>query len=161
MSCDPAIFEVAKWEGTVLSSRKMKKLSARILALSVIGFLATWAVADIQCPPGAVYTPIRKLSRGLANIFYAPTEIFNSVERSLHEEDGNIAFSYGIIRGLDRTGIRIGYGLYEVVNFRTPMYKRSFRPPYPSDRFCPINGYTEFPPTFGFGNTVVVRTQSW
>jgi putative exosortase-associated protein (TIGR04073 family) len=139
----------------------MKKLSARILALSVVGLIATWAVADIQCPPGSAYTPIRKLSRGLANIFYSPAEVFHRVERSLREDDGNVAFSYGIVSGLDRMGIRIGYGLYEVVNFRTPMYKRSFRPPYPSDRMCPINGYTEFPPTFGFGNTVVIRTEAW
>lgn len=161
MSCVPAIFEVAKRDGFDLSSRQMKKLSARILALLVVGSVVTWAVADIQCPPGTAYTPIRKLSRGLANIFYAPAEVFHCVERSLHEEDGNVAFSYGLLRGLDRTGIRIGYGLYEVINFRTPMYKRSFRPSYPSDRLCPINGYTEFPPTFGFANSVVVRKQSW
>lgn len=161
MSCDLAIFEVAKGEGTVLSSRKMKKLSARIVALVVLGSVATWAVADIQCPPGSVYTPLRKLSRGLANIFYSPAEIFHSMERSLYEDNGHVAFSYGLLRGFDRAGIRIGYGFYEVVNFRTPMYKRSYRPPYASDRLCPINGYTEFPTTFGFAHTRYVRKQAW
>jgi hypothetical protein len=65
------------------------------------------------------------------------------------------------MRGLDRTGIRIGYGLYEVINFRTPQYKGTYRPPYPNDRLCPINGYTEFPTTFGFAHTRYCRKQSW
>jgi len=129
----------------------MKKLAALLL----FGALATTAVADIQSPPGSMYTPIRKLSRGLANIFYSPAELISTFENTLKTQGGREAFSYGIISGLDRAGIRLGYGFYEVINFRCPNYKGSYRSALPSTRFDTVHGYTEFPPTIGFETTYV------
>ncbi len=111
--------------------------------------------ADIQAPPKSHYTNVRKLSRGIANILYSWTELPNSLIR-IRERKGqateNIVF--GIINGLERTGVRIAYGLYEVVNFNRPIYKDSFKPPYTSKRFDPVGGYEEFPGQIGFLSTV-------
>ena len=129
----------------------MKKL---LIVTFCLGMIAQ-AQADIQAPPKGEYTNVRKLSRGLANIIYGVTELPNSVIRS-HERQGqsteNVVF--GIVQGLERTGVRLAYGLYEVVYFNRPIYKDSFRPPYTSDRFDPIRGYEEFPGQIGFLSTV-------
>jgi putative exosortase-associated protein (TIGR04073 family) len=135
----------------------MKKALVAIL-LAGIG---TLAVADIQSPPGSKYTPVRKLSRALANIFYGPLELTSSYQRTLESEGNLEAWSYGIVNGLDRAGSRIGYGLYELVNFRTPIYKESYRPPYASDKYDTVQGYTEFPATAGFTSSNYVRSQSY
>ncbi|MEO0445967.1 MAG: exosortase system-associated protein, TIGR04073 family [Verrucomicrobiota bacterium] len=117
-------------------------------------------MADIQSPPGSIYTPIRKLSRGLANVFYGVAEIPASFETTLKEEGGREAFSYGLINGIDRAGTRIAYGLFEVVNFRTPKYKNSYRPFYDDIDYDTVHGYTEFPPAVGFEHTSHVRIQT-
>ncbi|MEM0968405.1 MAG: hypothetical protein AAGJ31_03560, partial [Verrucomicrobiota bacterium] len=79
----------------------MKRFTA--CAILVL-FCSAIAVADIQSPPGSIYTPIRKLSRGLANVFYGVAEIPASFETTLKEEGGREAFSYGLINGIDRAG---------------------------------------------------------
>ncbi|MBU6303001.1 MAG: exosortase system-associated protein, TIGR04073 family [Verrucomicrobia bacterium] len=135
----------------------MKKVLAVLLAAG----LGTMAVADIQSPPGNKYTPARKLSRALANIFYGPLEVTATFQRTLDEEGNVAAWSHGIVNGLDRAGSRIGYGLYELVNFRTPMYKESYRAPYASDTFDSVHGYTEYPVSAGFTSANYVRRQSF
>jgi len=133
----------------------MKKVAAIALILSI----AVPVFADIQAPPGDADTPVRKLSRGLANVFYGFMEIPNTMQRTL-ETDGSVAaFSEGIIVGADRAAMRFGYGMFEAVNFRTPKYKESYRAPYALDTYDPTNGYTEYPPRMGFtsGNGYVRR----
>lgn len=128
----------------------MKKL---LIVTFCLGIIAQ-AYADIQAPPKGQYNNVRKLSRGIANIIYGWTELPNSVIRS-NERGGQSTENvvYGIMNGLERTGARLAYGLYEVVNFNRPIYKDSFRPPYTSDRYSPIRGYEEFPPQIGLLST--------
>ncbi len=117
--------------------------------------ITSLSFADIQAPPKSQYTNTRKLSRGLANIFYSWTELPNSLIR-LEERQGQsteIIF-FGILNGLRRTGYRIGYGFYEVINFNRPIYKNSFKPPYTSDRYSPVSGYEEFPGQIGELSTI-------
>ena len=133
----------------------------KALAVLLLAGIGTLAVADIQSPPGSKYPPVRKLSRALANIFYGPLEVTATFQRTLDEEGNVAAWSHGIVNGLDRAGSRIGYGLYELVNFRTPMYKESYRAPYPSDTYDTVGGYTEFPTAAGFTSANYVRSQSY
>ncbi len=133
----------------------------KVLVAFLLAGLAVAAVADIQSPPGSKHTPVRKLSRGLANIIYGPLELTATFERTLKEDGSMEAFSHGIVNGLDRAGMRIGYGLFELVNFRTPIFKESYRPPYASDTFDTVHGYTEFPSTAGFTSSDYVRRQSF
>ena len=126
----------------------MKKALAILLAISLSGV----AFADIQSPPGDRETAVRKLSRGLANILYGFMEIPVSFETTLKEQGAPEAFTFGIINGIDRAGMRFGYGLYEVVNFRSPKYKDSFRKPYKGLDYDTVHGMREFPPEYGFSS---------
>ncbi len=137
----------------------MKKL---VVALLFVTFVST-AVADIQAPPKSKQTSTHKLARGLSNILYGWTELPTSIARSADMGDpiGEVWFG-GIIRGLERTGQRLSYGVYEVVNWRKPLYKDSYRPPYTSINYDPIHGYEEFPPQIGGLSTLnYTRGRNW
>ncbi len=129
----------------------MKKLLILLFCVGIVSM----AHADIQAPPKSQYTASRKLSRGLANILYSWTELPNTIIRSSERQDqatGVVVF--GIVRGIARTGVRLGYGFYEVINFQRPIYKNSFRAPYTSKKLAPISGYEEFPGQIGYLSTV-------
>ncbi|MFV1996001.1 MAG: exosortase system-associated protein, TIGR04073 family, partial [Verrucomicrobiales bacterium] len=129
----------------------MKKF---LVAIALLGIVSV-AVADIQAPPKSRQTPTRKLARGLANVLYGWTELPVTVWRSHESGDQATEFIvYGIINGLERTGARIAYGVYEVVNFHRPLYKDSYRPPYTSINYDPTHGFEEFPPQLGYLSTV-------
>ena len=119
----------------------------RILVAALLLGIVSATVADIQSPPKARYNSNRKLARGLANIFYSWTELPVTVWRSheVGDQPTEIIF-HGIINGLERTGQRLAYGVYEVVNFRRPIYKDTFKPPYTSINYDPTHGFEEFPP---------------
>ncbi len=137
----------------------MKKL----LPLILLAGMVTTVSADIQAPPKDRYNSVRKLSRGLANIVYGLTEVPASMvrEHQMHGQSTEIAF-YGFINGLERAGNRFAYGFYEVVNFRKPLYKDSFRAPYKGSYKDLENGYSEFPPQIGYLSTAdYVRSVSY
>ena len=105
--------------------------------------------ADIQDPPYLDHGPIRKLSRGLANLTLGSTELFVTTDykNQLH---GNSGMVYGIVSGLGRTLMRIGAGFYEVVTFPAPTFRQSYAPALPSTAPWVQGGYEEFPPELGF-----------
>ena len=127
----------------------------KFLCLAIVLAFALPASADIQAPPGDLHTPVRKLSRGLSNIFFGWTEIPASFIRN-NERQGQVSEGafYGLLNGLERTGVRLGYGIYEVINFHTPLYKGSYRAPYTSMEYDPVAGYEEFPPQIGYISTI-------
>jgi putative exosortase-associated protein (TIGR04073 family) len=137
----------------------MKKL---IIAALFLGFV-TSSFADIHSPPKSKYTSTRKLSRGLANILYGWMELPVTVWRANETSQASTEIIFdGIITGIERTGNRIAYGLYEVVNFRKPLYKDTFRPPYTRMNYDPNHGYEEFPPQLGELSTLRYgRGYSW
>ncbi|MGY8639643.1 MAG: exosortase system-associated protein, TIGR04073 family [Verrucomicrobiales bacterium] len=137
----------------------MKKIAVALLFIA----LAAPLMADIQAPPKSKQTSAHKLARGLTNIIYGWSELPTSIYRSAELGDP-IAEVWvgGIIRGLERTGQRLSYGVYEVVNWRKPLFKETYRPPYTSINYDPINGYEEFPPQIGSLSTVnYARGRSW
>jgi putative exosortase-associated protein (TIGR04073 family) len=137
-----------------------KRFITTLLAVVTCGSMA---FADIQSSPGSVWNWSRKLSRGIANLAYAPTEILSYWNRSNHT-DGNIGSSIiAPIEGLKRTVVRVGYGVFEVVTFPAPVYKNGFRPPYyKKQRIDPWFGYDEFSPQLGISSQASYgRTQAW
>ena len=129
----------------------MKKyVAVALLAVLVV----TTATADIQAPPKSRQTSTHKLARGLSNILYGWTEIPTSVVRSAERGDQvGMVWIGGLINGFERTGQRLMYGVYEVVNFRKPLFKETYRAPYESIFYDPVHGYEEFPPQIGYLST--------
>jgi putative exosortase-associated protein (TIGR04073 family) len=107
------------------------------------------ALADIQDPPLNDQGPTRKLARGLANIVFSPTELFNTATHINTREGNNSAWTYGILKGALRVVYRVGAGACEVVTFPFPSYKRSYRPHYKLNPPWIHSGYEEFPPELG------------
>jgi len=120
----------------------------------VLAAVGSIALADIQAPPCAKYGVFRKLSRGVTNIFYGSAEIPYTWNR-VRESEGSVpAFSYGILYGAQKTAVRLGYGLYEVVTFPFPTYKKGYAPPMMDARKYGDLGYEEFPPALGFASEI-------
>jgi len=107
-------------------------------------------LADIQSPPQSDQGPTRKLGRGLGNILFGSTEIFDSMSDVNNSEGNSAAFSYGLVRGLGRTFARLGYGVFETLTFPFPTNHGTYRPPYSNNIQWLNSGYSEFPPELGF-----------
>ena len=138
----------------------MKKFLATVLLVAV----ASVAICDIHEPPKYKYTKNRKFARGLSNIFYGWTEIPMTMHRmgEMHTEQATGVWVAGFFKGLQRSGARLKYGVYELVNFQRPLYKDTFRPPYADINYLPMHGYEEFPPQIGYLTTVgYTRGRSW
>ena len=129
----------------------MKKLPL-ILILFVLTALAgsNSLFADIQAPPQSDDGPTRKLGRGIGNILYGSSEIFDSMSDVNYAEGNSAAFSYGLVRGLGRTFARLGYGVFETVTFPFPTNHGTYKPPYNNNIQWLNSGYSEFPPELGF-----------
>ena len=112
--------------------------------------LGAAALADIQAPPCSQQTPFFKLGRGFSNILYGVTEIPYSIACVNDDLGNNAAGSWGVIRGVQRSVVRFGAGVYDVFTFPCPTYKNSYRSVLPPLVPWLHNGYTEFPPELGF-----------
>jgi putative exosortase-associated protein (TIGR04073 family) len=145
----------------LFSHYRMKKRLHITLIVSVL--LGSMAMADIQSPPGHHFNWSRKLSRGLANIVYGATEVFNVWDRTNRSDGAHAAASDFLVEGTKRTVVRLGYGVYEVVTFPFPTYKCTYRPPYyRKEQIDPWWGYSEFSPQVGFiSQTDYSRSQGW
>lgn len=126
----------------------MKRTLAALLTLALVAAPVV-AFADIHVPPGAQNDRTRKLSRGLSNILFGVTEIPSTFTRVNRYDGSTEAFSYGVIEGVRRTVVRMGFGVYEVVTFPAATYKDGYRQPYRDIRLDPFKGYSEFPPVIG------------
>lgn len=130
----------------------MKKLLVTATAFIVF---AGFAAADIQAPPGAQYTSVRKLGRGISNILYGFMEIPEQIVRKNDSYGSKAGWSYGAVDGTNRAFRRLGYGFYELFTFAAPTYRGTFKPPYEmcgQDNRIEMNvhdGLSEFPPQLG------------
>jgi len=123
----------------------------KALTLIVISLLtSSFVMADIQAPPGSDFGPTRKLGRGVSNILFGPTELFDSMAAVNYSEGNSAAYGYGLVRGIGRSFARLGYGIYEVALFPFPTQKGTYKPPYKSDIPWINSGYSEFPPELGW-----------
>jgi len=120
------------------------------LSLAVVSLLSASAFADIQDPPINDQGPTRKLSRGLANIVWAGSEIFANPAEVDFYEGNSAAFSFGVVRGFGRFFLRMGSGVWEVVSFPFATNRGTYRAPYRSNLPWIHGGMEEFPPELGF-----------
>ncbi len=125
-------------------------MKAAAIALLASLAITSLSFADIQAPPSSDNGPTRKLGRGLGNIFFGPTELFDSVFAVNFDEGNSAAWSYGLVRGIGRTFARFGYGVYDTVTFPFPTVKGTYYPPYRSSIPWINSGYQEFPPELGW-----------
>jgi putative exosortase-associated protein (TIGR04073 family) len=119
-----------------------------LLAAFVLGF-ALSSFADIQDPPSNDYGPTRKLGRGLSNLVFGIAELPATIGK-INEREGNTAAAgYGVVRGLGRSGMRMGSGLFEFLTFPFRTNHRTYYPLLRSDIPYIHAGYQEFPPELG------------
>lgn len=77
--------------------------------------------------------PERKLGRGVLNAteFARMGEIRRSMEQTALWDNTDATYTTGFFRGLNRSVIRTGVGLYEIVTFPIPSYDPVFLPENP------------------------------
>jgi putative exosortase-associated protein (TIGR04073 family) len=123
----------------------MKTLLASAL---VFGF-AISSFADIQDPPSNDYGPTRKLGRGLSNLVFGIAELPVTIAKINEREGNSAAAGYGVVRGLGRSGMRVGSGLFEFLTFPFPTTHHTYYPLLRSDIPYIHAGCQEFPPELG------------
>ena len=73
--------------------------------------------------PGYCDDPMKKLGRGLCNTITFPFEFFLQVSR-VNNTDGPMAAStWGVLKGVSMSFVRLSVGLYETVTFPMPVPK--------------------------------------
>ena len=117
--------------------------AAFLLAFAISSF------ADIQDPPSNDYGPTRKLGRGLSNLVFGIAELPATIGKINQREGNTAAAGYGVVRGLGRSGMRMGSGLFEFLTFPFPTNRRTYYPLLRSDIPYIHAGYQEFPPELG------------
>lgn len=124
----------------------MKKLLIILTSFCLIAV----SFGDIHEPPRAKYGATRKLSRGVANVLFGGLEVPYQISVVTKNEGSTAGATHGVIRGVQYTGRRFIYGLYEIFTFPFPTTKGDYRPPYKSELLHRHKGYDEFPPEAGF-----------
>ena len=120
-----------------------------LLAAALVFSFAATSFADIQDPPENHYGPTRKLGRGLANVVFGVAELPVQIARVNEREGNSAALSYGVVRGVGRTCMRIQAGLGELFSFPFPVYQGTYYPILPGHIRHIHGGYEEFPPELG------------
>ncbi len=96
-----------------------------VVAGIVFGASLAAFAAEVETP--YIDGSMRKLGRGVANVFTAPGEVVRMTE-IVGQKDGYLAgITVGIIQGLWRTVLREGVGLFEVATFYAEI-PRHFEP---------------------------------
>jgi putative exosortase-associated protein (TIGR04073 family) len=123
----------------------MRALFATALLIALAGF----ARADIHDPPSNDYGPTRKLGRGVSNLLYGWAELPTTVAKVNAVEGNSAAGGYGIVRGVGRSVLRTGAGVFEILTFPFPVVRGTYYPVLESDTHWIHSGYKEFPPELG------------
>jgi putative exosortase-associated protein (TIGR04073 family) len=120
-----------------------------LLTATLVLGCAISCLADIQDPPANDYGPTRKLGRGLSNLIFGIAELPVTIAKINEREGNSAAAGYGVVRGLGRSGARMGSGLFEFLTFPFATTRRTYYPLLPSDVPYIQAGYQEFPPELG------------
>jgi len=98
------------------------------MQLRTIGAIAAAALVLTGCAG-----PERKFSRGINNVteFGRLGEIRRSMEQTALWDGTDKAYTLGLVRGINRSLVRTGVGIYEIVTFPIPDYDPIFLPEDP------------------------------
>lgn len=107
-------------------------------ALSFVALLAAVAVISSGCTGTE-----QKMGRGIRNATEPVRmgEMRNSVEQTSVWDGPSAGFTYGVVKGFDRTLERTGLGVVEIITAPFPPYKPIFTQYIPADPRMP-DGYT-------------------
>jgi putative exosortase-associated protein (TIGR04073 family) len=118
------------------------------ISFSLLVTLSAAAVISVGC--GGLGGPERKLGRGLSNIseIGRGTELRRTMEQTAVFEGGDVAYTKGFLKGMNRTFARTFVGISEVLTFPfpTPTYDAYFIPEkYFMDPYqrIPVDPFTE------------------
>jgi putative exosortase-associated protein (TIGR04073 family) len=111
--------------------------------------MAALCRADIHDPPSNDQGPTRKLGRGLSNLVFGIAELPVQITTVNTMEGNSAAAGYGVVRGVGRSVMRIGAGLFEILTFPAPVVRGSYYPVLPDATHWIHAGYKEFPPELG------------
>jgi|SRR5215210_1371865 len=121
-----------------------------LLAVALAFGLSSLCRADIHDPPSNDYGPTRKLGRGISNLVFGVAELPVSIATVNTNEGNSAAAGYGVVRGVGRSVMRIGAGIFEIATFPVPFVRGSYYPVLESDTHWIHAGYKEFPPELGY-----------
>jgi putative exosortase-associated protein (TIGR04073 family) len=98
------------------------------MQLRTIGAVLAAAVVLTGCAG-----PERKFSRGMNNVteFARLGEIRRSIEQTALWEGNDEGYTLGLMRGINRSLVRTGVGLFEIATFPIPSYDPIFLPDSP------------------------------
>lgn len=93
-----------------------------------------WAQDPLPASDAAAETrplqdPVHKLGRGLTNVLTGWLEIPKQLYLGTQEGNPLMGAGQGLVRGVSRTFLRLGVGVYEAVTFPLP-YPKDFASPY-------------------------------
>ena len=123
----------------------MKNLIAFALCLA----FAAVCRADIHDPPSNDHGPTRKLGRGVSNLLFGWSELPVTIAKVNEKEGNSAAAGDGVVRGVGRSVLRIGSGLFEILTFPAPIMRGTYFPMLEDDTHWIHAGFQEFPPELG------------
>ena len=77
--------------------------------------------AIVFTTPGYCGDPLKKLGRGICNIATCPFEVPLQISRTNNSDGPMAAGTWGILKAIGMTGVRLLVGAYEVVTFPFPL----------------------------------------
>jgi len=112
----------------------MKKFPKTLsLFIAFLGILAILLPASVQAQGDSVWTPARKLDRGISNAATGFLEVPYEVRRTAQRKTLFDAWTSGLARGVGLAFARTGAGIYDAATFFYPApedYKPVIRPEF-------------------------------
>ena len=101
-----------------MAGTRWRDVLAGLMLGGLLAAPAAWAVTEaITGQPTYLEGSMRKLGRGIANIFTCPAELIRTAEPIKIREGYLAAASVGLVKGLARTVQRAAVGVFEVLTF--------------------------------------------
>ena len=91
-----------------------------IVLIAIISLFLTLGIRDAFCD---VDGAIKKLGRGGANLLTCPLELVKCVGDANYSDGPAAALTYGFAKGVYRTLLRAGVGIFELATFPFPFPK--------------------------------------
>ena len=92
-------------------------MARRTILIVVAVLLLTAAFTS----PAYCNDPVKKLGRGICNCFTFPLELYTQVAQVNNDFGLFSAATWGILKGLGMSAVRLAVGAYEVVTFPIPI----------------------------------------
>ncbi|MBU1809268.1 MAG: exosortase system-associated protein, TIGR04073 family [Candidatus Omnitrophica bacterium] len=92
-------------------------MARRTILIALVVFLLTVAFTS----PAYCNDPVKKLSRGICNLFTFPLELYTQFA-DVNDHFGLFAAAtWGVLKGVGMSAVRLSVGVYEVATFPIPI----------------------------------------